>query len=1115
MKREPRFIILSMSALTLTMASISVLAANYYISPTGIDSLSRSGSSSQPWFSLSFADQNNKLNAGDQVLVQPGTYNYGATQYINACSGIQGSPITYKANGTVNIQFTDPSSTGVWINGGQYRIFDGFNFIGSNCPMYVAAAATEVKNCTLSSTNVTWCLMPLVGAPNSYIHSNIFTGTGSGMALSWGSTATRIYNNVLSGLPGWAINAQYTSGCADNGIEVKNNIIVNCGGGIYDTTASHISHDYNLLYNTPGFGGSAAQQAHETTTENPMLDSVYHPTKFSPAIDAGVDVGLPYYWVRPDIGAFEMRTVGKYFDLQTACWYEYTSSGTVDVTPVRWITDLQMVKKAGLHGVWTINAMADYRYGGSWTQVPTGAWNDAAIANLRHMVAYADSIGLTVVLGMAYGSFPPSAFLDSTQFNYYIQWVQKIVQETAVYDNVMYVFSDECINGPWYDTAPDYPELVSDFKNWCYNQNTSISYWNSRWGTNFTWDTITPPKYSQGWGTTRRADYFRWMYASVLRPRLAQIGDVAKTYAPNSLLGYHEWLLGSEMTDPAWSPLASLTTYDVASSPIYGGLSDAQWRVQKLRSLFPGHPLCAFELGTALAANPPQEPFQTKPYLDGQKVGYNWWQWWMTNSYPDQWDFIDENGHRRTSFSLYPNAANYGTIRGQITNASTGANLNYIGVIAGGHLSQSVDKGLYRLDLDPGTYTVEFAQPGYERIVVTGVVVTAGLDTTLDATLNPVSNMVANPGVNTGISSWTTQSISGGKLALVSYDPALHPAWDFFDAVEGQGYLVIGAQPSPGETLVYQDVSVSPNTTYTLSWWEKVVGSKFDGWSATSADQWLKVSIDQKQGATWGGPIINLQQMQNPTSGWQRVETIFRTGPATTNVRIKFDAKFVSGQTFTGTFDTPHVGMDCVHLLQSTEQLTEATSIADAKSRPDGALVAVTGVGTACFPNATPACAYIESSDRSSAMKVYTTNASVGNPMSSVRIMGRISTNAVTGEKEITDEFGIQNIGAGSVKPVGMVNRSVGNGDGLSTVGLLVKTFGAVKSIAADRKSFVIDDGSGTPVNVMDFGYDVPSWMQVGSYVDLIGVSSLVDDGAGKRLRVPQWYCDTVVPWRP
>ena len=114
-------------------------------------------------------------------------------------------------------------------------------------------------------------------------------------------------------------------------------------------------------------------------------------------------------------------------------------------------------------------------------------------------------------------------------------------------------------------------------------------------------------------------------------------------------------------------------------------------------------------------------------------------------------------------------------------------------------------------------------------------------------------------------------------------------------------------------------------------------------------------------------------------------------------------------------------------------------------------------------------------------MKVYTTNTSLGNPMTTVRVVGHISTNAVSGEKEITDEYGIQNTGAGSVKPVGVINKSVGVGYGLSTMGLLVKTFGTVKSIAADKKSFVIDDGSKTPVKVTDFGYDVPGWMQVGS----------------------------------
>lgn len=51
----------------------------------------------------------------------------------------------------------------------------------------------------------------------------------------------------------------------------------------------------------------------------------------------------------------------------------------------------------------------------------------------------------------------------------------------------------------------------------------------------------------------------------------------------------------------------------------------------------------------------------------------------------------------------------------------------------------------------------------------------------------------------------------------------------------------------------------------------------------------------------------------------------------------------------------------------------------------------------------------------------------------------------------------------GSVKPLGMPNRSL-LAAGLSTTGLLVTTWGSVVSVDQTDMSFVIDDGSGTPI---------------------------------------------------
>lgn len=1129
------------------LIAVGAGAATYYVSTLGSDATGN-GSSAKPWASIDHADANALLSPGDTVFVRAGTYSIDT-----AAKGGYGVSITHKSNGvtyqadpggviirqsnavggTALVVITNSASP----DAAHPIVFAGFSVQGgppSGVNLWIYQASyIEVKNCTIDATGYApWYNLMTYSASDIRIHNNVIVN--GGCTYDSRRTGAKWYNNTFVGSYGGY--AMYFGGYQDgyqpgtwgdpgapltaDRDEFTNNIIASGNyGGLYIQPATgftyplSVKHDYNMLGSLSiPFGGQAARAAHESTNVDPMLDGTYRLRKFSPAIDAGTPVGLPYEWLRPDLGAFESRKVGKVFDLHTAVWYAYGADGAVDVSPTRWRDDLRAMQKAGLDGAWTVNPWADIRAGGDWNHISKGAWREDAIAALRHRVSFAESIGMKVVLGMAYGAPQPALMLDDAEFAYYLEYVDRVVRETASNRNVIYVFCDECINAGWYDNPASFPDLVQHHKNWCYGRNPNIAYWNGRWGTSFTWDTIVPAHYGDGWGGPRHEDYLRWMYAGVLRPRLTQIANLVKSIAPDSLLGYHEWLIGG-LTDPTDSPLAGTDNWDFASSNCYGGYVDTVTRVGTLRLLNPGYPIYMGELGTSLTG---AQPASTKPYLDTQKCGYNWWAWWMTSTGidADQWNFVDSQGYRRSSFSLLPKGSQYGTIRGQITSAATGAVIRGAGAVCGSAQAQSVDNGVYRMEMDPGSYTVEFAAAGYRRKVVTGVVVTAGRDTTLDVSLVPVSNMVTNGSFNLNTVGWTGQTLSGGGMSLVSYDCVGHPAWGLLDAVDGQGYLTIGTWPSPGERLVYQDVAVSPDTTYRLAWWERLVGSKFDGWSKASADQWLKVSVDQKQGTVWGGPVVNLQQVQDVPSGWRYVETAFRTGHATTHVRIKFDAKFASGQSFTGAFDTPRVGIDCVQLTASDEQLTELSSVADAKNQPDGSLVAVTGVGTACFPDASPAFGYIESASRTCAIKVRTTDAALGNPMLNVRVVGRISTDPVSGEKEIADILGVHPIGTGSVRPLGMITRYLGGNTGLSTLGLLVRISGTVKSISGDRKSFLIDDGSGDLVTVMGFGHDVPNWMQVGSSVQLTGASSLGEDGVTKCLRVPEWLFDTFEPWR-
>jgi hypothetical protein len=114
-----------------------------------------------------------------------------------------------------------------------------------------------------------------------------------------------IYNNtiVYNGSDGLRISADDV-----DDINVKNNtfsfnrVHLNISSRIDNYVISH-----NLFWH-PASVGLGVADTHAVFDEPLFVDIEkrnFHPRKNSPAIDAGVDVGIPYYGISPDLGAFE------------------------------------------------------------------------------------------------------------------------------------------------------------------------------------------------------------------------------------------------------------------------------------------------------------------------------------------------------------------------------------------------------------------------------------------------------------------------------------------------------------------------------------------------------------------------------------------------------------------------------------------------------------------------------------------------------------------------------------------------------------------------------------------------------------------------------------------
>ncbi|MCC6483507.1 MAG: hypothetical protein IT209_01565 [Armatimonadetes bacterium] len=180
-----------------------------------------------------------------------------------------------------------------------------------------------------------------------------------------------------------------------------------------------------------------------------------------------------------------------------------------------------------------------------------------------------------------------------------------------------------------------------------------------------------------------------------------------------------------------------------------------------------------------------------------------------------------------------------------------------------------------------------------------------------------------------------------------------------------------------------------------------------------------------------------------------------------------------------------------------------------AKRMRDGAPVVISGgIVTAAFPDAF----YIESTDRSSAVRVEGASTPVVTGQR-YDIEGRIGTTP-QGER-VVQASSITAAGTGWVSPVLLPNASVGGdawfydpmlgsgqagaspGNGLSNVGMLIRTWGVVRNVTAS--SFSVDDGSGQPITcLLPSGVSAPT----GGHVSVTGICVVRNTAGGRQAAI-------------
>ncbi|MHB9036530.1 MAG: carboxypeptidase regulatory-like domain-containing protein [Armatimonadota bacterium] len=334
------------AALLLLLAVIPAGAATYYVNINTGDDLNP-GTEAQPWKHIDnhqTGTGDTTLQPGDIIEVAAGTYSDSTNPWgqvlLLVASGTATLPITYHANGQVIIDGSAFATTSPNIGmhfGANYITVDGFEIRYCARGAYLGGDPTSgrqgitIKNCKfhdimpVSPGNDDMMLSIACGIYDSWssatntFHHNVFDTIGVTGAVptneprnnnfafavgGCGVTGDCAYNNTITntwcGIMFWAMGSGRTA-------VAKNNIITNVWGTAISTdNSAAITESYNLLFgNVENYGGLTSAGIADFVSD-PLLNADYSLQATSPAINAGIDLGLtPVNGGAPDLGAIE------------------------------------------------------------------------------------------------------------------------------------------------------------------------------------------------------------------------------------------------------------------------------------------------------------------------------------------------------------------------------------------------------------------------------------------------------------------------------------------------------------------------------------------------------------------------------------------------------------------------------------------------------------------------------------------------------------------------------------------------------------------------------------------------------------------------------------------